>query len=131
MDSTLRRHFIESGIQLHWQHPEPWRHLKMLESRDLCAALINRRHRREPNAKQSLELATAIAQGRQYFESAELASHLTRPLLLYYGVLSLTRAAILASRRNGRESSLAEGHGLKANRWKESLSESKKTIMEL
>ena len=131
MDDTLRHHFIESGVHLRSADARPWQHLKMLESRELCAALIERRHDIRPSTEQSLELATAIAQGRQYFESARSASHLARPLLLYYGALSLSRSVILASRSNGREANLSQGHGLQANRWKEILARANASISDL
>jgi len=111
--------------------PKPWPDLKMLESREICAKALYQRHGRKISALQPLDIATAIAQGRQYFESARGAPHLTRPLLLYYGVLSLARSVIMASDVKGRETGLAEGHGLNASHWKETLRTTGKTIFEL
>jgi len=131
VDDALRRHFIHSGVHLILNDPKPWPDLKMLESREICAGALHQRHGRKISARQSLDVATAIAQGRQYFESAKGASHLTKPLLLYYGVLSLARSVIMASDVKGGETSLAEGHGLNAFQWKETLRTTGKTILDL
>lgn len=94
-----------------------WARLALYESTDLIRGLFVRRHGREVNAEKAREIASAVAQGREYLMAAENAGPLVRPLLQYYGVLSLSRALILLLSTNLREASLPKAHGLSASGW--------------
>lgn len=73
----------------------PWERLSLYESRDMVTQLYHRRHGRQTNDAKARAIASHMIQGRQYFESAQGAGELVRPLLLYYGVVALSRALIL------------------------------------
>ena len=54
-----------------------------------------------------------------------------KPLLLYYGVLSLSRGAILLRNAAKKGESLAQSHGLKEVNWRNTLSSGIQNILEL
>lgn len=94
-----------------------WARLSLYESTDLVRSLFQQRHGRELNAEKAREIVSAVAQGREYFSAAAEAGLLVRPLLQYYGVLSLSRGLILLLSHNLRETSLPQAHGLSSIGW--------------
>ena len=54
-----------------------------------------------------------------------------KPLLLYYGALSLARGVILANNPNKKEESLKKSHGLEASDWQSTLNGGIKDVLEL
>ena len=54
-----------------------------------------------------------------------------KPLLLYYGVLSLGRGVILANNPNKKEESLLPSHGLELVDWQHTLSDGIKNVLEV
>ncbi len=98
-----------------------WDALAGFESRDLITRFFNKRHGLKPNAGKVREISAAFIQGRQYFTSATSADIAVKPLLLYYGVLSLSRALVLALSPNLRETSLKPSHGLEVRNWQPAL----------
>ena len=95
---------------------DEWARLSLYESTDLVT-LFQRRHGRELSAEKAKEIVSAMAQGREYFSAAAEAGLLVRPLLQYYGVLSLSRGLILLLSHNLRETSLPQAHGLSSVGW--------------
>ena len=73
------------------------------------------------NAEKAREIVSAVAQGREYFSAAAEGGLLVRPLLQYYGVLSLSRALILLLSRSLRETSLPQSHGIGSVKWSQAL----------
>lgn len=96
---------------------DSWARLSLYESTDLVRGLFQQRHGRELNAEKAREIVSAVAQGREYFSAAADAGLLVRPVLQYYGVLSLARGLILLLSRNLRETSLPQAHGLSSIGW--------------
>lgn len=96
---------------------DPWTRLSLYQSRDLLEERYKERHGVTPNDGKCREIASHLIQGGQYFALARNAGDLARPLLLYYGVLALTRALILFADRATREATLSEAHGLAAHEW--------------
>ncbi len=96
---------------------DAWARLSLYESTDLVRELFQARHHRELSVQKAREIVSAIAQGREYFSSADEAGLLVRPLLQYYGVLSLSRGSILVLSPNLRETSLPQAHGLSSVGW--------------
>jgi hypothetical protein len=90
-----------------------WSRLSLYESTDLVRELFKQRHGRELGTEKSREIVSAVAQGREYFSAAAESGLLVRPLLQYYGALSLSRALILLLNSTFRESSLPQGHGFR------------------
>ncbi len=99
-----------------------WEELSLYESRDLITKLYKEKHNRSLSSEKSHEIVSFVAQGREYFQSARLSAELVRPLLLYYGVLSFSRAIILFLNTNSRANSIATSHGLSAKNWRNVLS---------
>jgi hypothetical protein len=61
-------------------------------------------------------------QGREFFASARQAADLVRPLLLYYGVLALSRGLVLfLDTTKSREAALNSAHGCEAVDWQHDL----------
>jgi hypothetical protein len=100
---------------------DSWARLSLYESTDLVRSLFQQRHGRELSAEKAREIVSAVAQGREYFAAASEAGLLVRPLLQYYGVLSLSRALVLLLSHNFREASLPQAHGLSSVGWGEVL----------
>src|ERR1700694_2048582 len=97
-----------------------WEQLSLYESRDMIQRAFRDRHGRDLNADKALAITANVAQGRQYFAGAQSAGELISPLLLYYGVLSLTRGLLLYLDRSGQANTVA-GHGVLAVRWEQTL----------
>ena len=98
-----------------------WDELALFEIRDLAEDFYRDAHGGNLNAGKYKEIKTNLQQGRSYFSSAKNAAELVRPVLIYYGVLSLSRAAILFMNPELRESSLKPGHGVSTVNWQNSL----------
>jgi hypothetical protein len=94
-----------------------WDELIEFETRDLLVGYFKKNHNSQLNAWKASEIASNFIQGREYFESAKKAGFTVRPLLLYYGVLALTRALILTLQPKLSESMLKGAHGLKIKNW--------------
>jgi hypothetical protein len=64
---------------------------------------------------------------------AELNSvgELARPLVLFYGVMALSRAAILFFEPGAREENLQQGHGLAVHSWQQTLAAGIKAVPDL
>jgi YaaC-like Protein len=94
-----------------------WDVLALYQSRDLVSSLFQARHQRTLSAAKANELVSHFAQGRGYFDSAASADALVRPLLLYYGVVALSRGLVLFLDQSAREASLSPAHGLRPIDW--------------
>ncbi len=99
-----------------------WEHLSVYGSVDVVKQAYFRKHHRQLSAQKAIEITSHILQGRDYFEGVNHASQLTKPLLLYYGVLAFTRAVILFNDPRARETSLSSSHGLQIVGWQNTLS---------
>jgi hypothetical protein len=98
-----------------------WNKLLEFESRDLIERYFNHKHNRKASARQISEISANFIQGREYFRNALNADITVKPLLLYYGVASLTRGLILADSPKTSEASMKPSHGLDTISWQESL----------
>lgn len=122
MDDSLILHLTQLGIATLKPRRDAWTNLSLYESRDLVGRLLQERHGQSPDASRSREVATHMTQGRQYFEAAAEAAALAKPLLVYYGVLALSRAVVLCSDVSLWKSTPSSGHGLKGVDWSNRLS---------
>ena len=100
---------------------DTWEILGFYESRDLLHRTYEERFGQSPRSNKVEEITYHLAQGREYFSSAKQSALLVRPLLLYYGVLALSRALILFLDTSKRERGLKHGHGVDIPNWKDVL----------
>lgn len=98
-----------------------WASLSLYESVELLKRFTQEKSRRKLNNSKAREIAAHFSQGREYFRSAAGAGDLVRPLILYYGALSLARGAALFL-QDGK-SKVKGQHGLKTGGWGDLLSE--------
>ncbi len=107
---------------------EIWKHLRLLLNIDGTVQRLRQLHKipegeQEGNLKkQARQIGYCLRQAEEYFQASERVELATRPLLLYYGCVSLLQALILtkkdgtfsldASRRSGKH----KHHGLELKR---------------
>jgi hypothetical protein len=95
-----------------------WDEFQDFESRDLISKYMFAKHGRKPNAQKIKEVASNFTQGREYFNSSKTANITVKPLLLFYGVMSLSRGLILFNDLGLRETQLKGSHGLEILNWR-------------
>ena len=110
---------------------QEWHEISRFESYDLARSWYQQTHQRQINAAKTRQINAFFIQGREYFKSASSADMSVKPLLLYYGVLSLSRGAILLRNTGKKEESLAPLHGLKEVNWRGTMSGGIKNILDL
>lgn len=108
-----------------------WEELSVFESQDFVRRWYKDRHGRELNAARRREITSCFSQGREYMSSATNAAMSVRPLLLYYGVLSLSRGVILLLDRTKTEASLKASHGLEVVDWRTTLADGIQNVLDL
>lgn len=108
-----------------------WQALTRFESHDFVRRWYKKAHGRKPNTAKVSQVNACFTQGREYFSNAALAAMSVKPLLLYYGVLSLGRGIVLANNPNRKEESLKPGHGLELIGWQARLQDGIKNVLEL
>lgn len=95
--------------------------LRLYRNPGFTAEQIVRRHslaarHHEAAKKQANEIRACLCQAQEYFDAAKAVSQATRPLQLYYGLMSLALACVLmkkdASSRLSRLRERHNGHGL-------------------
>ena len=74
---------------------QDWHSISRFESHDLVKHWYKTTHGKEPSTAKISQINAFFIQGREYFRNAAVAEMSVKPLLLYYGVLSLSRGAIL------------------------------------
>src|SRR5688500_3074925 len=74
-----------------------WEELELYSSSDLAMRLLDDRDYAELTDAHGRYLSAHFVQARDYFRSSASSGFAARPVVLYYGVLSLTRALLLAS----------------------------------
>lgn len=92
-----------------------WKEILFFESTDYVIGFSEKRIGRKYSRAKANEISFACRQARNYFEQAYVSEYTIRPLLIYYGVLSLSRALILIIDASKREDSLSQSHGLSWN----------------
>ncbi|GBF27373.1 hypothetical protein MnTg02_02425 [bacterium MnTg02] len=101
---------------------DAWELLSNYESHELVRNRYITKHNWQPNRSQSRQIAASFIQAREYFRSADNADLVVKPLLLYYGVVSLSRGLTLFLTPQLWEPSLARSHGLSRFNWHDELS---------
>jgi hypothetical protein len=96
-----------------------WNYLREFESKELIKEYILKKYDYKINSGKAYEICAAFKQGRSYFRSALNADISVKPLLQYYGIVSLSRALILILNKESRENNIKPSHGLKIKNWSE------------
>lgn len=109
-------HRVGSELQAFAQH-----RLRLYRNPSFTAEQIIRRHslpskHHDAAKKQALEIRACLSQAQEYFDAAKAVSPATRPLQLYYGLMSLALACVLmkgdAKNKLARLREHHNGHGL-------------------
>lgn len=100
---------------------DPWHKLTEFETRDLISRHILKHFGREASKRQILEISSNFIQGREYFKNSQNASITVKPLLQYYGVMSLCRGLILTCQPALSEAQMKPSHGLSTINWVENI----------
>lgn len=100
---------------------ETWQQLLSLESRDAVTQWFTQLHARELSAQRARQITAAAKQAREYFRNARESAYSVRPLLTFYGVVSLSRALLLLLKLDGGEECLTAGHGLSTKDWAQTM----------
>lgn len=108
-----------------------WEHLQRFESRDYLTRYYKKQHDRSLNAQRSHEIGSCFTQGREYFLSASSASDTVKPLLIYYGVASISRGVTLLKDASKKEESLTPAHGLMTIDWAKTLHDGISEVLNL
>ena len=108
-----------------------WQSLSRFVSYDYVARWYEKAHSRRPSAAKVKQINACFIQGREYFSNAASSAMSAKPLLLYYGALSLSRGVILANNPNKKEESLKKSHGLEPFDWQGTLKGGIKDVLEL
>jgi len=91
---------------------EIWALLKYCESTENIVEVVKENIEREVSAEQAYEISCCLQQARAYYDAAQNAMDIVKPLLIFYGANSLAKAIILSKRVPERLSNLAQGHGI-------------------
>ena len=98
-----------------------WYALREFETHDITTRHYYARHSEELAAGKAREISSNFKQAGEYFRSAADADFSVRPLLQYYGVLTLSRGIILFLDAQKRENEMHHSHGLSTLNWKQEL----------
>ena len=108
-----------------------WQSLSRFGSYDFVSHWYEKAHKRMPSAAKVSQINACFIQGREYFSNARSSAMAVKPLLLYYGALSLSRGVILANNPNKKEESLKPTHGLEPIDWQGTLKGRISNVLEL
>ena len=108
-----------------------WKNLSRFKSFDFVETWYKKAHSRSLNSKKVQQINACFTQGLDYFDNAKDASLSVKPLLIYYGVLSICRGIILCNNKNKTEEQLKASHGLEVYNWQQTLSSGIKNVLNL
>jgi len=103
-------------------HDRYWRYMLQFESVELVKRIFKKIHNRNLNTTRAKQIVAAYSQGKEYYLNAAKADISVKPLLLFYGISSLSRCLILLLKINGGEETLIGSHGLSCKNWNSTLS---------
>ncbi len=91
--------------------------LLKLENRDIVKIWYRKIHDRELSERRTIEINSSAKQFSEYFRNAEKSSYIVKPLLLFYGITSLSKSLILLLKKKGGEETFKNSHGLHITNW--------------
>lgn len=101
---------------------EIWQRLLSLESVDIVKRWFRSIHEGKLNTCRTKAINFSAKQAREYFRNASQAAYSVRPLLTYYGIVSLSNALVLLLSRDGGAEQHSRAHGLSTINWQDQLS---------
>lgn len=108
-----------------------WDTIANYEAHDIVRKRYKAKHSWEPNAAHAREIAAPFTQARHYYHSAANADRTVKPILLYYGVVSLSRGLVLFLTKTLRDAAIAQSHGLSISNWQSVLAADKPNLADL
>ncbi len=100
---------------------DPWNDLLEFETRDLVKEYFKGVHNSEVNVWKISEVTSNFIQAREYFRNAQESNITVKPLLLYYGVLAMSKGLILTLDPKKTETTLRSSHGIEVKDWSQIL----------
>lgn len=98
-----------------------WEILGNYESVELVKKRYQDKHSRQLNTTGAQAITATFQQARHYYTSAKNADRAVKPLLLYYGIVSLSKGLSLFQLPSPKEIDLSNSHGLSAKGWDSKL----------
>ncbi len=111
--------------------PDAWHRLSRFESFDYVESWYEFTYHKPITPPKVTQVNAFFSQGREFFRNASLADLSVKPLLLYYGILSLARGTVLLRDPEKTEDSLEKRHGLQPVDWKQTLMDGLQGIIDL
>ena len=131
MRASRRKGICNRSLGVRSVKDSSWHEISRFESNDLVKIWYEKTHGKSPPADKISQINAFFKQGREYFNNAAGADMSVKPLLLYYGVLSLSRGTVLLLDISKKEESLKKKHGLEVVDWGHTLSGGIKNVLEL
>ena len=100
---------------------EIWALLKYCESTENIIEVVKENTGREVKAEQAYEISCCLQQARAYYDAAQNAIDIVKPLFIFYGANSHAKAVILSKAVPKLLTNLTESHGLSTD-WSDSTS---------
>lgn len=116
---------VNSPPQSHWDY------VSYFESFDYVNRIYQTIHGVRPKLNTVRAINASFAQGRMYFDNAKIAAMGVKPLLLYYGAMSLCAGLILCRDKDKTEINRKHSHGLTMYKWKEDLRQGIARVLQL
>ena len=108
-----------------------WDYVGRMESFDYVKRVYQQFNGLEADSEKIREINAAFSQGRMYFENAKSADLGVKPLLLYYGAMSLAVGLVSFKQPGKAEGSFKSAHGLKPCDWKRVLRDGVANVLDL
>ena len=100
-----------------------WNNLSCFQTNDFIRREYQKLHGGRINAGKTKEIISCFVQGQEYFRNAAAAAEAVRPLLLYYGVASLSVGTTLFLNCVAREATIPPQHGLHQKDWRQKFTQ--------
>ena len=110
---------------------ELWDYVGRMESFDYATRLFEQFNGLVADREKIREINAAFAQGRMYFENARSANLGVKPLLLYYGAMTLAAGLVSFKQPEKAAGTLKPSHGLRADDWRKVLHSGVENVLDL
>ena len=108
-----------------------WDYVGRMESYDYVERVYKQFNGVIADSAKVREINASFSQGRMYFENAKSADLGVKPLLLYYGAMSLAVGLVSFKQPHKADGSFKSAHGLKPCNWKRVLRDRVANVLDL